>query len=660
MKIAIMLGGTGFDSQRRTINGILDKALLDRANIYIFTCEGWKYEFPSEYEKGEYNVYTLPDFTQYDGVILNSDTIHDENVVNDVRHKIMEAGIPCVDLNVHNHQAMIVEMENRKGIEEIIWHLIREHYARNIYFISGPMTSHDACVRLEAYKSTMATSHIGWDNDHIYYGDYSYGSGKRAVQKFLSKARSVPDAIVAANDEMAVGAILALREAGYLVPEDVMVTGYDDSSIASYCYPRLTTVRRGEYEAGQIAYDKIVEALRGKTPEQHTVIRGCPVLAGSCGCKVVEGYDDTAILRDSFVENYVRSSQDMETIKNSSAEFTGLVDFEDLLRRLERYIRDINIEYFYLCMCDSIENYYEELDRIAEGKARGRDATIYSDKIEVPFAFEKGEINSYGSFHRSLLLPEECEMKRSGAFFTIMPLHFQDYCFGYCVAGNYRPSFEGRFYQNFVLNLDNALETVRKQDMMKAMLQRLNRMWVCDALTGIYNRAGFNKFAPQLMEEACKNGEAAGAIFADVDGLKRVNDTYGHKQGDVLIRAMASVMGQALHSGEILCRFGGDEFVIFMTGYKEDEVSAEVKRIQTAINNYNMLHNRPYKLSASLGYHWVENAGTTSLDELVKNADEEMYRVKRAKKAKRQEEEEKETIPETIEEILARAEGEGD
>lgn len=281
-----------------------------------------------------------------------------------------------------------------------------------------------------------------------------------------------PDAIVAANDEMAVGAVLALKDAGYRVPEDVMVTGYDDSDIATYSYPRLTTVRRGEYEAGQIAYDKIVAADQGQEVEVHTVIQGHAMFSESCGCADLRDAE-AAQMRENYMKQHVKSYREMEIIKNSSVEFTKLVQMDDLLENLEQYIRDIGIEYFYLCTCGSLD-YFRELEKIANGEECFGDASTYSDEILVPFAYERGEVNSYGAFHKSMLLPEECAMKRSGAFYIIMPIHFQDHCYGYCVAGDYRPAFEGRFYQNFILNLDNAMETIRKQDMMKAMVQRLH------------------------------------------------------------------------------------------------------------------------------------------------------------------------------------------
>lgn len=474
MKIAVLLGEISYDSQKRTINGILDKAILDMANVYIFTCDGWKNEVSAEYEKGEYNIYNLPDFTKYDGVILNTDTIREPDVVKRIADRINEAGIPCIDLNVHNLYFMHVEMENRNGVEEIMQHLITQHNAANIFFISGPEDSHDANLRLQAYKDTMTANHMEWDKGHIYHGDYSYESGKRAVGKFLEEARVKPDAIVAANDEMAVGAMLALKEAGYRVPEDVMVTGYDDSDIAAYSYPRLTTVRRGEYEAGQIAYDKIVAVIRGEEAEDNTVIRGHAMFAESCGC--ADRRDtDAAQIRENYMKQHVKDNRELEIMKNSSVEFTGLVEFDDLLESLERYIRDIGIDYFYLCICGSQESYNKELERIADGEEGGRDVSVYSDEIWVPFAYERGKINSYGTFHKGLILPEECATRRSGGFYIIMPIHFQDHCYGYCVARDYRPAFEGRFYRNFILNLDNAMEIIYKQDILKAMLRRLHK-----------------------------------------------------------------------------------------------------------------------------------------------------------------------------------------
>lgn len=634
MKIAVLLGGIGFDSQQKTINGILDKALADNSDVYIFTCEGWQYRKRSGYEEGEYNIYSLPDFTQYDGVIINADTIHDLDTIQDFVEQIKFSGTPCVSISTYYPEFMYIEMENVSGMKAVLEHVIEQHSARNIYYISGPEDNNDAKERLDAYKQVLMAHHLGWDKEHIYYGDYQFESGKQAVYRFLREARTIPDAIAAANDEMAIGAMLALKELGYRVPEDIIVTGYDNSKLSGLSAPRLTTVQRGEYAAGVEAYEKIKKTMQGEEVARCTSIHGEPIYGGSCGCTCEKEIAES-VLQEKYIVNQVDTHWNLEMLKSSAADFTGVTDYNNLMQNLEKFMRVIDLDYFYLCMCGSIDEYYEEMNWLAEGNERHRDESRYSDEITIPFAYERGAVNHYGKFDRKLLLHPDCHLSQKGGFYVVMPLHFQSYCFGYCITGNFRPAIESRFYHSFILNLDNAMETLRKQDMVKAVLARLNRKWIYDELTGVYNRAGFSKMSEELIKTAREKKESVGAIFADLDNLKKVNDTYGHEKGDVLIKSLASVMEQTMHSHEIICRYGGDEFVILFKNYAEKDIMDDIARIQTAIDNYNMLQNRPYDLSASLGYCLENDPEAIDLDAIIKEADCRMYENKRRKKEQR-------------------------
>ena len=196
----------------------------------------------------------------------------------------------------------------------------------------------------------------------------------------------MPDAIVAANDEMAVGAVMMLKSAGYRVPEDVMVTGYDDSSMAEYIHPRLTTVRRGEYVAGNAAYTKIAAVLHGEAEEQCSLMQGCTVYADSCGCETESKYSG-ADLKDKYINSYMDFHRNLEILKNSAAEFTGLTEFKDFLDSLEQHVRYMGVEYFYLCMCSNMEEYRRELRMLAAGEELSRDITAYTEEIWVPLAY---------------------------------------------------------------------------------------------------------------------------------------------------------------------------------------------------------------------------------------------------------------------------------
>ena len=632
MNIAVLMGGVGFDTQKRMINGILDSALPEGTNVYIFTCDGWYYASRFKYENGEYNIYNLPDFTKYDGVITNLETIHDVKIREALIDRIRKAGVPCVSMVVRIDGMINIWMENESGIHAIVEHLVEEHHVRKIFYLSGPVESQDAGERLDAYKKASEQFRLEWDDRMVAYGDYTYKSGIQAVKEMLQKDMPLPDAVMAANDDMAVGAVLALKEAGYKVPEDILVTGYDNSSIAQLNHPRLTTVRRGEYAAAEIAYKTLMEAIRGEKPQTEHIVYGRPLFSQSCGCDKKQSYTH-AELQEMYVRKSVEVDDNLELLKCCAAEFTGLETFDDFKECVQQYIRLLAPDYFYLCMCGSIENYFDELERMAEGKERERDETVYTEDIWVPLAYENGVFSSYDGFPKNELLPPSCKSGNQGDFYLVMPLHHQEYCFGYCVVGNYRPGLEGRFFRHFILSLDNALETVRRQDTMNAMLGRLSKMWLYDELTGVNNRAGYNKFAPRILEEAQKKQLPIAVIFADMDGLKKVNDLYGHEEGDAYIKAMANILEHNRRHGELLARYGGDEFVIVLNGYSEDGIREYIDKIRNAIGQYNARYTRAYKLDASIGYFLEMDAEKASLELLVELADKNMYQIKREKKA---------------------------
>lgn len=634
MNIAVLLSGVGLENQNKVVNGILDSALQDEANVYIFTCDRWKYESKSIYEKGEYNIYSLPDFTQYDGIIIISDNIYNQTVTGDVITKIRESKVPCVSLGMKLDDIIYVHTESQSGVSAIVKHLTEKHGAKKIYYVSGPLKSKGAGERLAAYKAAMEKCCLEWNEQMIAYGDYTYKSGFSAVKKFIQEDMPMPDAIMAANDTMAIGVIMALQEAGYRVPEDILVTGYDNTAIAGLNAPRLTTVKRGGYTAAETAYKLLMQAIRKENPPMESTVYGKPIFSQSCGCDKKHSYTH-AQLQEMYVKNTIEVRDNLELLKNCAAEFTGLNTFNDFMECVKPYIVQLAPEYFYLCMCGSIENYYDELERMAEGNERGRDETAYKDDIWVPIAYEKGTFTSYEGFHRKYLLPPSCKKEEKGAFYLVMPLHHQEYCFGYCVIGNYKPALENRFLRHFIMSIDNALETVRRQDTMNAMLGRLSKVWLYDELTGVNNRAGFRKFAPRILEEARRKELPIAAVFADMDGLKKVNDLYGHEEGDAYIKAMANILESNRRHGELLTRYGGDEFVIIMNGCFEEDVREFIYKIQEDINNYNVRYTKAYKLDASIGYRVEVNAENINLENLVEMADQNMYEIKREKKRNR-------------------------
>lgn len=171
--------------------------------------------------------------------------------------------------------------------------------------------------------------------------------------------------------------------------------------------------------------------------------------------------------------------------------------------------------------------------------------------------------------------------------------------------------------------------TDRKRD-DERRIDRLERAANIDRLTGLNNRRGFDLVAEQALEQAGRSGQGAGVIFGDMDGLKGINDEFGHVQGDRALKDVTAILTFTLRSADVIARIGGDEFVVLAVGETPDAIEHLDERLHEGFDFFNATNERPYVLSLSSGTAWGPPGGADSLEDLIKQADERMYLNKQA------------------------------
>ncbi len=165
--------------------------------------------------------------------------------------------------------------------------------------------------------------------------------------------------------------------------------------------------------------------------------------------------------------------------------------------------------------------------------------------------------------------------------------------------------------------------------------EQLRSMSLVDELTGLYNRRGFTTLARQQIKTANRMMRRMLLIFADLDGLKEINDNLGHNEGDRALRETAMVLKATFRESDILCRFGGDEFVALAMLAHSEAVASMIERVRTNAEDWNKDASRPYSLSLSLGRAVYDPARPRSLDDLLSEADGDMYKEKRRRRRRR-------------------------
>ncbi len=166
----------------------------------------------------------------------------------------------------------------------------------------------------------------------------------------------------------------------------------------------------------------------------------------------------------------------------------------------------------------------------------------------------------------------------------------------------------------------------------KNMEERLKTISLTDDLTGLYNRRGFFTLAAHQIKVSYRQKRGIYLLYADLDNLKEINDTYGHNEGDYAITDFSQILKASYRASDVVARLGGDEFAVIPVGREGDVLEKVIERLQRGIEEFNKKSSRVYKLSVSTGVALYDPASPCSLDDLVVEADKMMYREKRRKK----------------------------
>jgi DNA-binding LacI/PurR family transcriptional regulator len=261
------------------------KAAREKDVNALFFPGGWLGEVPNDpYDKARNLVYELADREGLDGLVVDWSigSYITPTAFSDFCDSLRP--IPIVSLFGKIPGYPHVRIDNKKGMRDVILHLVQTHGFKRIAFIKGWKGHTDAEERFAVYADTLKECGIAFDAELVFDGDFMENSGRNAAERFSSgKAKDI-QAVVASNDAMAFGALAAFQERGKAVPQDIALTGFDDSEQASVCFPPLTTVRQPFDEIGKAAIGALLDFIAGKKCSDSIAVPALLSVRESCGC----------------------------------------------------------------------------------------------------------------------------------------------------------------------------------------------------------------------------------------------------------------------------------------------------------------------------------------------------------------------------------------
>lgn len=614
------------------LEGVMTEAIMQEAekydyNLLIFQSLMTKPDYgegtlSNSLVEGEGTIYKLPDYYMFDGIIILGELLRPD-IMRETVNRAMECNIPVINVNNIHDDCYCVGFDDVVGMKEMVLHLIREHGCRKINFISGFEGNKESMEREEAYRNALEEEGIPYEPERILYGAF-YLKSVEVVEEYL-KEHELPDAFVCANDAMAMFVTKYLEDQGYRVPEDVIVTGFDHLNETAEYRPSITSVERSISEAGTAAVEVLQRVWAGEQVPQHTWIPAHLILHQSCGCLKEPPVDVFDLNR--------RKSQDITDrdvfIRHLSEmwrDFLTVSDMEELLRVVCQHLVYFEWDKVYFSICDDI---------FGRGLDNSDQYLGYSSSM-VLVKYHRNEKPQFESvYYPGILPPLRLDgEKREQLFFT--PMYMRERTIGYLWIPVKHHIRQSAMLYAFLTSVNSAISDfclLREKDVL---VDKLDSMYVRDALTKLYNRFGMQRYVEKILEVARRDGQKVMCIALDLDGLKPINDNYGHAAGDNAIIQAANALRQASERREICCRSGGDEYLVFGIVEHDSDATGYIQRVEDYLNNYNEMNKWPYQVRCSYGQCIRPASEVHSLEDLVTEADRLLYEMKVRKKTVRQ------------------------
>ncbi len=578
----------------------------------------------SRNDNGENYIFSLIDYDIIDGVILFSELLKDKDIADRIAKKAMERNIPIIAVERPVEGCINARYDYGDCFEKIVRHIIVDHKLTKVNFIAGIEGNSFSEERLNIYKKVLAEQGIPYDPERVGYGDFWDYPTRGVMQKFLKDGNELPEAIICSNDTMAITACNVIADKGYSVPDDIIVSGFDGIEDEEYHNPRLTTCRSGCSEMCQRMVEVFEDIRAGKEAPKEILVNFEMVKSQSCGCVKKKANDSSVMMRELHdrLDGYQQRVSDMNDI----------ISYISIVRKPELIYEGLEgKDMFYDMFCClnvdaldiNIENGTTDVNFDQDNPFSDEMLMAYRGLFSYHFDPSEETIR----FKRKDIAPDFAKYIDMDKPVIFSSLHYLNIPLGYlCMNMDMNIVFYERI-QQVSETFGNGFGNVR-------IYKALEHLYTQDSMTGLYNRRGFYQLITPEFEKAAGMADSFAAIVsADLDGLKGINDNYGHAEGDNAIKTVADALRYAAESNEICARFGGDEFVVagIISGSEEEYSERFKKKFNEYLDRYNSSSDKPYKVNASIGLicHRLESS---TVDELIKLSDDLMYEEKAARK----------------------------
>jgi len=624
-RIGLVICASNYERHRNIIQAV-HRALSEKGSyaLYVITNYGTYYD-GMDFQHGEPADYSLLDHIDLDGCILEAN-LGSEALVNLIVHKLHKRNIPIIAINLSLRGIPFVNLDLRGPGEQLMKHLIEEHRCERINLVLGEGNSPMSWEMHDVYRAMLEKHGIPYDPDRVLQAITSIENGRRLIDRFAaSGVLEDAQAIICVHDVLAIGLCLEAENRGIRVPEDLYVCSLNYSQNSLIFQPDITGIDRMDQKAAEMACDLLEKQIAGESIPLVNNYEGTIRYGYSCGHQTEQPFHSR--IKESF------QLQALTKIQMGS-KVSRMMQFNDSLEKAETpddwadsmyaTLQDLGCRGFYCCLNQS------DIPFIASNQEdhKTEDSEAYDPTMTVIAGFSPrtGETRNV-SFPLNQLVPVQ---PKAGDQFLVLPVHHANRSYGYMVFLNDDLPIEQYTFRIFQESLGNSIDNLHKRMILKSNIIELDRLHMEDPLTGLNNRFGLKRFSSVFPE-----GTAYAVAMIDMDGLKKINDAYGHQAGNNAICMIAEALKETAEPGDLLIRYGGDEFLVISHNTDPNRWEKMKELLNCRLEAGAEKQRLPYPVGVSVGYAVSDPGSSERLESIIAQADQRMYEDKKERAMRR-------------------------
>lgn len=604
------------EDQQELVKTIARKSAEYHCKVVFFSTLTNLYE--EDLDSGEIRIFDTIPVEKFDAVVLMAETFKSEEGQEQFVKRATLAGVPVIAVDHYVRGCINISFDYTEAFRKIVEHMVEVHGYRNINFMAGMPNNSFSEERINVFREVLKEHNIPIKSNSIYYGYFWEVPTEEAMHKMLDTDNNLPEAIICANDTMALTVCDFLSRRGIRVPEDVAVSGFDGLEAGRYHQPQLLT---SVYDSNVFA-DALFQLINGndcvvceKTVPVYAY--GKLQIGGSCGCTGIEGADAAA----KIIQIKSDMNEQMEYLINLGrmvANYGESEGMEIVEKAIPEQLKDMNYFDFWFCS----EQRLLIVDFPNALAAKQSNSNTYNS-IYYKKNGEAVDISYVEHVPKEQLIPDIEKQLDLDHPLLVVTVPNQEDPNAYAVIGMDPEKFWYTAYSSFIFHLRFLLDMQRSK-------KQLLTMYRTDALTGVLNRNGFYAMMDRVFEYS--ELKDLTVISIDMCDFKQINDTYGHAEGDVALKEVGRILRESITYKDIVARTGGDEFLIILfRGEQKQHAEEIISSINQKAEEFNKQNEKNYKLIFSIGV-CSEELGDKSLDYFLREADKKMYIHKKGQK----------------------------